>query len=52
MTDFDAEVSGAVNATALRLSSQASLLPNAAARLVPAIQNTLLGSARAASPAG
>ena len=44
MTDFAAEVAGAVNATALRISSQAALLPNASASLVPKIQNSLLGS--------
>jgi len=41
---FNANVAGALNATALRLSTQASLLPNASARLVPAIQNALLGT--------
>ena len=44
LADFDATMAGAINATALSLSSQASLLPNSATRLVPAIQNTLLGS--------
>jgi hypothetical protein len=44
LTDFNARVSGAIDATALRLSSQAALLPNASTRLIPAIQNALLGS--------
>ncbi len=44
LADFDATMAGAINATALSLSSQASLLPNSATRLVPAIQNALLGS--------
>jgi len=44
LADFNASVAGALNATALRLSVQASLLPNSGARLVPAIQNAILGS--------
>jgi hypothetical protein len=44
MADFQASVAGALDATALRLSTQASLLPNSAAQLVPAIQNGILGS--------
>jgi hypothetical protein len=43
-TDFEAMVGGALDATALRLSSQASLLPDSGRSLVPAIQNELLGS--------
>jgi hypothetical protein len=45
MANFNAQLAGAVDATAFRLSSQAALLPNSSARLVPAIQNSLLGSA-------
>ena len=44
LNDFDASVHGTIDATALRLSSQASLLPGSGARLVPAVQNALLGS--------
>ena len=44
MADFNASVAGAVNATALRLSVQAALLPDSGNRLVPAIQNAILGS--------
>jgi len=44
LTDFNATVQGAIDATALRVSTQASLLPGAGTRLVPAIQNALLGS--------
>ena len=44
MADFQASVAGALNATALRLSAQAELLPNAGNRLVPAVQNAILGS--------
>ena len=44
MADFDASVAGAVDATALRLSTQAALLPNSGARLEPAVQNAILGS--------
>ncbi len=44
LADFNASVGGAIDATALRLSSQAALLPNASNRLIPAIQNALLGS--------
>ncbi len=44
MNDFNATVQGTLNATALRLSSQASLLPGAGTSLVPAIQNAVLGS--------
>jgi len=44
LADLNAQINGAVNATAFRLSSQAALLPNGSARLVPAIQNALLGS--------
>jgi len=40
---FNAAVAGAVNAAALRLSTQASLLPGSATRLVPSIQAALLG---------
>ena len=44
MNDFNATVQGTLNATALRLSSQASLLPGAGTSLAPAIQNAVLGS--------
>ena len=44
ISDLNANVQGALDATALRLSSQAALLPGSAAGLVPAIQNSLLGS--------
>ena len=44
LSDFNATVQGSLNATALRLSSQASLLPGSSATLVPAIQNAILGS--------
>ena len=44
LNDFNANVQGALDATALQLSSQASLLPGSGTRLVPAIQNALLGS--------
>lgn len=44
LADFNAMVSGALDATALRLTSAAALLPNAGSRLIPAIQNALLGS--------
>ena len=43
LADFKAGAAGAVNATALRLSTQASLLPNST-RLVSAVQNEVLGS--------
>jgi hypothetical protein len=42
--DFIAEVDGAVDATALRVSSPASLLPGADTSLVPTLQNDLLGN--------
>ena len=44
MANLTASVEGAVDATALQLSSEASLLPASSNRLVPAIQNSLLGS--------
>jgi len=44
MSNLQATIGGLVNATALRLSTQASLLPGGATRLAPAIQNALLGS--------
>jgi hypothetical protein len=44
IADFNASIAGALNATALRLSTQAALLPRGGTRLVPAIQNALLGS--------
>ena len=43
LADFKASAAGAVNATALRLSTQAALLPDSA-RLVSAVQNEVLGS--------
>ena len=42
--DFIAEVDGAVDATALRVSSPVSLLPGAGTSLVPTLQNDLLGN--------
>jgi len=44
LASFNANVAGAINATALRLSTQSSLLPGSGRRLVPALQNSLLGS--------
>jgi hypothetical protein len=44
LANLTAGVEGAVDAAALQLSSQAALLPGSAMRLVPAIQNALLGS--------
>ena len=44
LANLNAGIQGAVDATALGLSSQASLLPASGARLVPAIQNSLVGS--------
>jgi hypothetical protein len=44
IADFNASIAGALNATALRLSTQAALLPRGGTRLVPAIQNALLGA--------
>jgi hypothetical protein len=43
---FNANVAGALDATALRLSSQYSLLPGTTSRLVANLQNSLLGSQR------
>jgi len=44
IADFNASIAGALDATALRLSTQAAILPRGATRLVPRIQNALLGS--------
>jgi hypothetical protein len=44
LADFEASVGGALNATTLRLSTQAALLPHSGNRLVPEIQNAVLGS--------
>jgi hypothetical protein len=44
LTDFNAGVQGELDATALQLSNQASLLPGSNTSLVPGIQNALLGS--------
>ena len=44
LTDFNANLQGALDATALQLSSQASLLPGSGTRLLSGIQNALLGS--------
>ncbi len=44
VANFNASVGGALNATALRLATQASLLPNGGSRLVPVLENRLLGS--------
>jgi hypothetical protein len=46
LADFNAMVNGAIDATAFQLSSQAALLPGSNRRLVPAIQNALLGDRR------
>ena len=43
LAGFKAGAAGAINATALRLSTQSALLPNSA-RLVSAVQNEILGS--------
>ncbi len=43
LTDFQASIAGALNATALRLSTQASLLPRST-NLVTKIQNSILGT--------
>jgi hypothetical protein len=42
--DFNSEVMGIADAAALRLSDQATILPASASRLIPKIQNDLLGS--------
>ncbi len=44
ISNFNSNVAGAADATALRLASQASLLPGGSTRLVPAIENALVGS--------
>jgi hypothetical protein len=44
MANLAANIQGSVDATALQLSSQASLLPASSARLVPKIQTSLLGA--------
>jgi hypothetical protein len=44
LTNLSANIQGALDATALQLSSQASLLPASSARLVPKIQTSLLGA--------
>ncbi len=44
VTDFEASVAGALDATTLRLSTQAALLPHSGNRLVPEIQDAMLGS--------
>jgi len=44
LSNFNAGIAGALDATALRLSVQAALLPNSGAKLVPALQNAILGS--------
>jgi hypothetical protein len=45
LTDFNAKLQGALDATALQLSTQASLLPGSGTQLVSGIQDALLGSA-------
>jgi len=45
LADLNNSLSGAINATALRLSAQANLLPGSA-RLTSGFQNSLLGNAR------
>lgn len=42
--NFNASVQGAINATALRVASQASLLPNASNRILPQLERALLGN--------
>jgi hypothetical protein len=44
VSSYTATVDGSLDAVALRLSAQDSLLPDSSIRLVPAIQNELLGS--------
>jgi hypothetical protein len=44
LNDLNATLQGTLDAAALRLSSQAALLPASASVLVPAIQNSLLGT--------
>jgi hypothetical protein len=44
VSNYTATVDGSLDAMALRLSAQDSLLPDSSIRLVPAIQNELLGS--------
>lgn len=44
--DFNARVQGALNATAFRVSSLASLLPGSGQKLVPNLQSSLLGNGR------
>ncbi len=46
ITNFQNGLAGALDASALRLSAQSSLLPGSAERLVPLIQNSLLGGGR------
>lgn len=44
LANFSANIAGGINATALRLSAQTSLLPGSSHRLIPELQNALLGS--------
>lgn len=44
VADFNNNVGGAINATAFGLSSQVALLPGSSQRLVPNLQQSLLGS--------
>ncbi len=44
VANFNASVGGALNATALRLATQVSLLPNGGSRLIPVIESRILGS--------
>ena len=46
LSNFNASVAGQLNATAFRLSSQESLLPNSVKRLIPNLQNGLMSSNR------
>ena len=44
LANFSTNIAGGINAAALRLSAQTSLLPGSSRRLVPELQNALLGS--------
>ena len=44
LANFGTNIAGGINAAALRLSAQTSLLPGSSRRLVPELQNALLGS--------
>lgn len=44
LTDLNAQIEGAINATAFRLSAQDALLPNSESQLLPRMQRALLGN--------